>query len=121
MSRGVASEIGATTASARWQLGPATAKPTTDSVVVMNPRSEDATVSISLLQPNGPPLRPKELSDVVVPGGLRLKIPLGRFTAGRPLTASLQASSPVLAERFSFSEATGDVASVMGFAGEPGS
>lgn len=111
---GVGSETGATTASAAWLLGPATAKPTTDSVVVMNPRPENASVSISLLQVNGPPLTPKELQDVTVPGGLRLKIPVGQFSAGRPLTALLRASSPVLAERFSFSEATGDVATVMG-------
>ncbi|HYO61364.1 MAG TPA: DUF5719 family protein, partial [Actinomycetota bacterium] len=111
---GVASEVGSSEPTRRWFLGPATSRPDTDSVVLLNPGGERATVSLTLLRPGREPLEPARLSDLAIAGAARLRIPLSDLTGGEPYAVLVDASAPVVAERFSYSNGAGDVASLMG-------
>lgn len=111
---GVASEIGAPAPASRWWLGPATSRPATDTAVFLNPGAEPVEVSLALLRSGGAALRPRALSGLrILPGG-RLRVPLADATRGRPVGVLVEATGPVVAERFSYSAAAGDVASLMG-------
>lgn len=111
---GVASEIGSSTPSRRWFLGPATSKPETDSVVLLNASSEAARVSLTLLPAEGRPIQPAALQDLEIESSGRLRVPLSELTAGEAFAVLVDADALVVAERFSYSGAAGDVASLMG-------
>lgn len=111
---GAESSIGAPASAESWFLAPATMRADTDSVIVMNPGSDDATVSISFVRGDGEPIAPDALQDIEVPAGLRLKIPILEWTEGKPMAALLEASGPVVPERFAYSEKAEDVASTIG-------
>ena len=111
---GVTSDTGLRRPVERWMLGPASLTPTTDSITVMNPTASATTVSMSLLRPDGDAIEPDELQDLEVGAGSRRRLPVGSYTNGRPMVAIVTADGPVLAERFSYSEADSDVAAVMG-------
>lgn len=111
---GTDSEIGAPETGRRWYLPPATLRPTTDTVVVMNPGSAAATISMTLMDATGGPQSPPELADLRIAPGGRVKIGLGDWTDGRPAVAILQATQPVVAQRFSYSSVFEDVGAVMG-------
>lgn len=112
---GVASEVGASTLSSSWLLGPATSRPDTDTVVLLNPTGKDPVeVSLTLLRENGDPLRPKPLRGLVVNPASRLRIPLMEYTRGEPVAVVVEGSGALVAERFSYSGAAGDVGSLMG-------
>ncbi|MDQ4026708.1 MAG: hypothetical protein M3214_01465, partial [Actinomycetota bacterium] len=111
---GVASETGAREASDRWLLPPAAIEPSTDAVAIMNPSSRRAEIDVSFLRAEEEPLVPQELQGLVLRPGSRVKLPVGDFTAGRPMIARVAASEPVVTERFSYSDGDSDVASVMG-------
>lgn len=112
---GVASEVGATGSARSWWLPPATLTPSTDSVVVLNPTSERAVVSLQLFRRNGRPLAPRLFREIVVPGYGRVRIPIARLTSGSPMAALISSGNgPVVAERTSYSSRAGDVASVIG-------
>ena len=110
---GVASEVGATIMNESWFLGSAvTAKRLSDAVVLFNPGTKDARVSVSLLGDEGDPLTPNELADYRLKAGVRERIQIGRWTDGRSMIAMVEADVPIVAER---SAATGsDVAALMG-------
>lgn len=111
---GVASEIGSATPGRRWFLGPATSRPDTDSVVLLNTSGNEVTVSLTLLRAEGTPLTPAALQDLEIAGGSRLRVPLGEITRGEARAVLVDATGPVVAERFSYSGGAGDVASLMG-------
>jgi hypothetical protein len=111
---GVASEIGAPEPALRWLLGPATSRPDTDSVVLLSASDEEARVTLTLLRPDGRPLEPQGLADLTVPGGARLRVPLGEISGGEAYAVVVDSTEPLVAERFSYSAGAGDVASLMG-------
>lgn len=111
---GTASEIGASAPAHRWLLGPATSRPDTDSVVLLNAGAEQAEVSLTLLRPDGGPLQPGRLASLQVKASARLRVPLSEYTGGEAYAVLVDSSGPVVAERFSYSAGAGDVASLMG-------
>ncbi|MDQ3958529.1 MAG: DUF5719 family protein [Actinomycetota bacterium] len=111
---GVASEIGAPTVSEEWLLAPPTTRPETDAVVVLNPGSQTAEVSLALLRTGGDPQSPDRLRGLAVEPGARMRIPVGELTRGRAVAVLVSSTAPVVAERFSYSRGAGDVASLMG-------
>ena len=111
---GVASEIGAPSATERWLLGLATSRPETDSVVLLNPGAGDVTVTLELLRVDGRTLKPRTLRDLAVARGARLRVPISDQTDGEAMGVIVTATGPVVAERFSYSSGAGDVASLMG-------
>lgn len=111
---GTASEIGSSTPSLRWLLGPATSNPDTDSAVLLNTSGETARVSLTLLRAGGRPLEPNALANLKVPAGRRLRVPLSEITSGEAFAVVVESDAPVVAERFSYSRGAGDVSSVMG-------
>ena len=111
---GVASEIGARGPETRWVLPPAAVKPTTDAVTVMNPGAEAVRVAVEFLRTNDAPIVPGDLQEIRLRPGARVKLPVGDFTAGRSIPAIVTATGPVVAERFSYSNAGSDVGSVIG-------
>jgi hypothetical protein len=111
---GRSSELGATVMSEHLFVAPAVSAPTTDNIVLMNVSPDDATVSIALTRAGGSPLHPSALTSVELASGSRVKIPIGKFTKGTPMGALISSSAPIVAERLSYSRASGDVASVMG-------
>ncbi|MDP9223500.1 MAG: DUF5719 family protein, partial [Actinomycetota bacterium] len=111
--RGVASEIGATKAATRWFLGPASFDPAVDSVVVLNPTTTAARVSVTLERDGRGAFAPGRLQHVKVKAGTRLKLSLARWTTG-PVVAVVSSDKPVVAERFSYSRAARDVCALMG-------
>lgn len=111
---GTASEIGSATPALRWFLGPATSHPDADTAVLLNVSSERAQVSLKLLSAGGRPLEPRSLANLSVPAGARLRVPLGEITDGEAYAVVVDASAPVVAERFSYSSGAGDVSSLMG-------
>ena len=115
---GVASEIGARDLFEAWMVPPASVSSTEDSVVVVNPGSVNARVSVTLIRAEGGPIRPRALQDVRVKGGTRRRFVLTNFTGGAPMTAVVTSSERVAAERVS-STGNGDVSAVMGFGLRP--
>lgn len=110
---GVTSEIGAPRPANGWFLGPATASPTTDAIVVLNPNTEAATLSVSFARPGGSDA-PGALSEIRIKPGVRFKIPIARWTGGGAAAAFVESDLPVVTERFSYSEAASDAASAIG-------
>lgn len=111
---GTGSEVGVSQLGRRWYLPPATLEPATDTVVVMNPGSQATTISMTLMDSAGGPQSPAELADLRIAPGGRLKVGLGDWANGRPAVVILQATQPVVAQRFSYSSAFDDVGAVMG-------
>lgn len=112
---GVSSELGAIRTSHDWWVPPATMAPTTDSIVILNPTPEKAVISVELLRSSGPPLAPRLLREVTVPGYGRVRIPVARVTGGVAMAALVTSLDvEVVVERSSYSSQAGDVASVMG-------
>ena len=109
---GVASEIGADSPADAWLLPPAAPAPAADAVAIMNVGSEAVTLDLSFLAGSGRPRAPRELQGYELDPGTRVKLPVGEFTAARPRFVLVEATGPVVAERFS--SGAGDVASVMG-------
>ena len=100
---GAASEIGARESALEWLVGPASFAPSLDAVVVMNTGAAPARVSVSLLRPDGSPLRPEELQSIQIAAGLRRRIALEKWTEGAPFVALVTSESQIVAERWSFS------------------
>jgi hypothetical protein len=111
---GVASEIGVTSGARRWLLGPATSHPDADAAVFLNPGTAPVDVSLVVLLATGDVLRRRTLRNLPVAPGARLRVPLTDVTRGEAAAVVVRATGPVVAERFSYSGAAGDVASVMG-------
>jgi hypothetical protein len=111
---GIASEVGAPAPGVHWAIVPPSTRPTTESLTVFNPGAERAVVSVTLVRAVGGPKRPESLQDVRLEPGGRTKFPIGQFTKGVPMMAFVDATAPVVADRFAYSSADGDVAAVGG-------
>lgn len=109
---GVASEVGIVRPSSAWFLGPPVDGVTTDSVVLLNPGAEDATVTLSLLTADEDPEAPASFQNVSLPGGTRLKLPIGRWSRDNSISVYVTSDLDIVAERFGSGDE--DVASVMG-------
>jgi ABC-type cobalamin/Fe3+-siderophores transport system ATPase subunit len=98
----------------RWVMGPPVADASLDSVSIMNPGRERATVTVTLLRERRDALVPEELAHVSVAAGAVVRLPFVSFTEGAPLTALVVSDRPVVAERFAHSERSRDVSTLMG-------
>jgi hypothetical protein len=87
-------------------------KPSTESIVVMNPGTEAVDVRVKLIGTSGAPLEPLALR-AKVPAGARFKFPLGQVTKGRAMYALVEADGEIVAERVAYSGS--DVSSVVGW------
>jgi hypothetical protein len=112
---GSAAEVGAPRSAEAWLLPAAALNPSTDTVVVMNPGSAPATLDLELLFDDKSSLSPAELQGRELPPGGRLKLGIGKWTRKEVVMIRLTSTSPVVAERFSYSELPNDVGAVMGF------
>lgn len=111
--KGFSLEVGSPLASASWWLGPAAVAPTQDSIVVLNVGQKEATVTLDLLTEAGSGPSRLNVSDVKVPPGGRLRIPLMDKVDATSVVL-LHSSSPVVAERVAYSSSVGDVAALIG-------
>jgi hypothetical protein len=105
---GTSSEIGAAVARERWVVPPALHKPTTDTLLILNPGPEPARVSVAVLRDRGDPQRPAYLTAIRVPPATRRRIELRELGA----TVYVGADVPVVAERSA--TAGRDAAAVLG-------
>lgn len=112
--RGVSTDIGAPAPGLHWALAPASTRPTGDVVTLLNAGTDKASVSITLVRADGEPLHPSKLQDVALGAGSRIKLPVGHYTKGRPMMALVDATGPIVADRFAYSSADADVATLMG-------
>ena len=111
---GTASEAGAPAPGLHWSIAPPSTRPTSESLTLFNPGTERATASVTLVRADGGPKHPADLQDVKLEPGGRTKLPIGQFTKGLPMMAFVDATAPVVVDRFAYSESDGDVASVGG-------
>ena len=112
---GSSAEVGAPVLSTSWFLPAATLNPSTDTVVVMNPGSAPATIGLELMFEGKAPVSPGALQGRELEPGGRLKIGIGEWTALETALVRLTSTSPVVAERFSYSQVPDDVGAVIGF------
>ncbi|MGH2735087.1 MAG: DUF5719 family protein [Actinomycetota bacterium] len=112
--RGVTTEVGATEPHRRWLVAPAAASADKDVLAFMNPGNTDATVDVSFFTEEGEARTPEEMQGLIVPSGLRLKLPVAAATGGRPLMARVTADAPIVVGRFAYSSKLEDVADVIG-------
>ena len=112
---GSASELGATRTSENWWLPPAALHPSTDVVVIMNPGSAPATVSLEIVYEDRPAGSPGAIQDRELPPGGRLKIGIGQWTRLDTSMVRVTSSTPIVVERLSYSAVPNDVGSIMGF------
>ncbi len=106
--QGVSSEIGAAVARDRWMVAPALLKPTTDTIVVLNPTPTAVKVNVAVLDANGEPRRPGYLQGLKLKAGTRRRIEIKEQGAMLLVTAD----GPVVVERSATSGR--DAAAVMG-------
>jgi hypothetical protein len=111
---GSASEVGAPAPGLHWAIAPPSTRPTTESLTIFNPGTQTAVASVTLVRAGGRPKRPADLQDVRLEPGGRTKLPIGQFTEGVAMMAFVDATAPVVADRFAYSSADGDVAAVGG-------
>jgi hypothetical protein len=111
---GIASEAGAPVAAEHWAIPPPLSAPTSESLSVFNPGTEQAVVDVTLVRTDGGPKTPADLQGVKLEPGGRIKLPVGAFTKGAPMMAFVDATAPVVVDRFGYSSAAADVAAVGG-------
>lgn len=112
---GSSAEMGAPRPAASWFLPAATLNPTTDTVVIMNPGSARAEIDMELLFDDRQAIKPAALQGRTLEPGGRLKIGIGQWTNLETALVRLTSTSPVVVERFSYSEVPNDVGAVIGF------
>lgn len=117
---GVTSDVGAPALGASWALAPPSTRPTGEVVTLLNPGSEKATADVTLVRAGGPPLHPAPLQRVRLKAGARIRLPIGHYTKGEPMMAFVTATGPIVADRFAYSAADGDVVTLMGERIRPG-
>ena len=110
--QGVASEMGVQRPQPDWLLGPAALAPQSDTLFLLNPGGETASVSIELWFGEDEPRRPAPLQDVEVRAGTRARVQLQNWTEGRPVVAVVASDAPIVAARSATT--TVDVATIMG-------
>ena len=110
---GVASSLGAREPGTQWLVPPAAVSSTEDSVVLLNPGTAKATVSVVLLRQDGDPIEPQTLRAVSIKPGARNRIVLTALTGGQPTALLVTSDQPIVAERVA-TAGNGDVASILG-------
>ena len=110
---GVSSEIGSAEAGPDWVVGPAAVTTSSDSVVILNPNAQRATVSVTLLPQDGAALRPARLRALRIKPNTRLRVFLDEFTGGNTYAIVVSSDLAVVPERVAVS-GNGDVSTVMG-------
>jgi hypothetical protein len=119
---GVAAEPCAPAAGARWLVpdGTSAEEENRDHVVVMNPFSRDAVVSIAFLSDRSVPVRHSELTDVVLRSHRSLVVPMSDYVARERTVSALVVASVgrVAAGSLGVVE-TGGIRSAVGYLGQP--
>ncbi|HVM12262.1 MAG TPA: DUF5719 family protein [Actinomycetota bacterium] len=110
--RGIAAEVGSSADALRWLVPPAARNSSADAIAILNPATEPATVSLRLLDRNGVEIAAPGLEAVEIGPGGRVRIPVARWTAGKPVLALVDATVPVVVERSAI--AAGDAVALMG-------
>ncbi|HYI44040.1 MAG TPA: DUF5719 family protein [Actinomycetota bacterium] len=105
---GVSSEMGSAVAQPRWLVPPALLKPTTDTLVLLNPGPGRITVDVAILRDRAAPDVPAKFRGIVVGPGTRRRIEI----SGNAGMLFVRATGPVVAERAATSSR--DAAAVMG-------
>ncbi|MGH2827941.1 MAG: DUF5719 family protein [Actinomycetota bacterium] len=109
-------EVGATRASDSWLVGPPASKPAGEFLAIQNPTTQDVRLDLTVYDGEVGEVgsAPGKLQDVVVPGGLRITVPIGAFTEGSPVFIAVAADGDVVVERFALEQGRSDIASIMG-------
>ncbi len=119
---GVAAEPCAPAAGGRWLVpdGTSAEEENRDFVVVMNPFSGDAVVSIAFLSERNVPTRHSDLTDVVLPSHRSLAVPVSDYVLReRTVSALVEASvGRVVAASLGVVQ-TGGIRSAIGYLGRP--
>ena len=115
LGEGVTAEVGAATPARSWLLTPPVADSEDDSIAILNPTAEDGRVDVVLRSERGT-RRPPSLRGLKVGAGLRLEVPLSRWTSsGPPVVALVSSNVALVAERYAHSRRVPDWADVQGF------
>ncbi|MGH2807347.1 MAG: DUF5719 family protein [Actinomycetota bacterium] len=110
---GTSSEIGSPKTGTNWMVLPAAASSADDSVVVLNPNPDPATISVTILTRDRGASKPGALRSVRVKGNARIRLVLNDYTDGQPVAIVVTSDIGVVAERVS-SSGNGDVSTLMG-------
>jgi hypothetical protein len=110
---GVTSTIGAREPATQWVVPPAAVISTEDSVILLNPTGERATVDVTLLRKDAGAIAPETLKGLTVKAGARLRVDLGELTGGQPTALLVTSDQPIVAERVA-NAGIGDVSAVLG-------
>lgn len=111
---GFTTEVGVSTPSEAWWVGPGGANSDRDALILMNTTEEDVTADVVLFTGQGQPISGGILEGLQVPGGGRLRVPLDDVAGAGASVAYVTASGNVVVERVTFTAATNDVATIMG-------
>jgi len=112
-------EVGSTEVSDRWLVAPPWSEPTTDSLVLQNPTTEEVTVNVVIYdggsEANAGGTSPENLQGITVPPGLRVSISLEDVGgSGGSWLEVVAEGGGVVAERITFNESRSDASSIMG-------
>jgi hypothetical protein len=110
---GVSSTIGAREPATQWVVPPAAVISTEDSVILLNPGTERATASVTLLRQDAGALEPETLKRLTIKAGARLRVDLGDLTGGQPTALLVTSDQPIVAERVA-NAGIGDVSTILG-------
>ena len=111
--RGRMTELGATRPSRSWLVAPPVSRASEDIVAVQNVTTRDIELDIAIYGPEGR-ATPESLQDIMVPGGLRVSIPIRAFTSGAPHFVAVTASAEVVVARMASDDGRSDIAEIMG-------
>jgi hypothetical protein len=111
-------EVGSADVSDRWLVAPPSLEPTTDSLVLQNPTTEETTVNVVIYdggEEGAGGTSPENLQGITVPPGLRVSISLEDIRgSGGSWLEVVADNGEVVAERIAFNESRSDASSVMG-------
>jgi hypothetical protein len=110
---GSSSEIGSPKTGTDWMVLPAATSSPDDSVVLLNPNPEPATVSLTILGRDGGATRPGALQSIRIKPNARIRLVLNDHTGGQAVALVVTSDIGVVAERVA-TAANGDVSTLMG-------
>jgi len=115
LGEGVTAELGTATPARSWLVTPPAAESERDSIAILNPTARDGRVDV-LLRSEKAFRAPEPLQGLKIGAGLRLEVPLSRWTSsGPPVVALVSSNVAVVAERSARSRRAPDWADVLGF------
>jgi hypothetical protein len=115
LGEGVTAELGAATPARSWLLTPPVAVSEDDAIAILNPTAGDGRVDVVLRSERGI-RRPSSLRGLKIGAGLRLEVPLSRWTSsGPPVVALVSSNVALVAERYAHSRRVPDWADIQGF------